>query len=295
MQTKIFIPFIFIYIVSINAIFSNSEKELEQDLKTSILHNLDDYFKTNESLEALQLLCNIFLRAIDYSQLDIKLNKIKQKLVFSILSLKNSTSDNKSERILKRINTLIKKLNKCKEKHTIAHVVWDKATHFLDQPEQKKAADIMKIIALERLMLLEKSLESHGEQFIALISNLKNDFQQSALRINSLGNCFQALNDDALPLSKKTNYKNLEKLELANTFLLSLEKETLLLNKNNAVFAHYYDSMLQFSLMIDNVYYQSMHEYLMKNSSEKYQMIMFNLHGLIPEDQRTELLPHVVH
>lgn len=294
MQRKLvaFYLFIFLYSTLIHSI----ETSLLHTIKLTITQTIESVFsKEPLSPGELQLLCNLFLCAKNYAQYDIKLNRITLKLTESILILKkvHNHCDNKNH--FKKVIQLTKKLSNCQKKYTCALETWHSATSYLDQSEQQKAADFIRHITTQRFALLDTNLESNNKSFTSLVSNLHNALQQSATNINVYGNCFQALNDTALPLNQQAEHKNLEKLELANTLISDLEEELLSLIKSCKEFNDYYDSTLTISILIDTIYYQTLYEFMINNTyEENHRTVMFNSHGLIPENQRTEPLPHVV-
>lgn len=262
-------------------------------IKKAIEESIETRFQAMEiNTQELQLVTNLFLYAFAYAKKDLQLHALQQKLFTKVLTLKNQ---DKYEKCINKILLLTDKLQHMKKKLERKKLCWHHATDYLDQNEQQHANELMSMFASERLSTLNQIMRGSNKDFETIIISAIDAFKKSAQTINILGNCLQAVLDKRLPFDQETNYGELRALDTSNLLLEKIENEAATAVLNCMTYSRFYTEFLTIASVLDMIYYQVLHERLLKYSnSHECNTVMFNEHGIISFEQRTKLLPHVI-
>lgn len=266
-----------------------------EHLKKNIAEFVDAQFNQNQpTIDELQLLSNFFLFAFAYAKKDIQYYALQDNLIKLVLKLKKAPPE-KHTKYLNKLIVLTNKLSRITKKLQRKKTCWNHITTYLDQNEQQYVNRLMTAFASERLSILNQIVEANYNNFEGMIDTILNSSKKSAVAINTLSNCFQALLDKQLPFEHNNEYIALKEFDISTMLLGKIENEATTLAENCLAYSRYYTGFLTLSSVLDMIYYQIMREYLQKHAtSPEHTTIIVNDQGIISFDQRTKPLPHVV-
>lgn len=269
-------------------ILESSNSPLSKMVQTHMEFLVANHFEQASSAD-LQVIANALLASYNYTQADLKYDKMIAKVLMTLWMLK--TKNDQSDELVQKLTYLIKKLNDAfvyrKETQNIWHVIMQ----YLDLDEQRNAAHIFEAIALERVKIVQEYLHNNSGLLMNSCAQTQEYNQKAAIRINSIASVFKAFEE--MPFEGEEHERAFAILNSAYSLVLTLEAEQpKLIAAMNPIIQHVEDASLM-NIALDSLYYAQFYYFLQSNYSNGEPVLLFDQKGLIPEQQRTKTLPVV--
>lgn len=258
-----------------------------QEFGEFILSSLQKLDEKSLEPETLHMLCNIFFAAFEHARFDLAYVSLLRSLIHNLQSLK-STSQSVTLHA-DALNTLAY----YEKNRAVALLRWNHASEYMNS--NKEIAEIFSQIALERLEFLNSLVSKYGQEYSNLVANLYTDASTTTLKLTTLSQCLKAAHEKQLPLEYAEHHSRLREIDMVSNLIQCIDSEINELQSKLIGFEEFLDDCLSACAILDMLYFNKLHELLFeKTEDERYSMILFNEHGLIPEHERKDLLPYVI-
>ncbi len=245
----------------------------------------------NEELftpKTLQILCNIFFSAFEYARFDLESNFLKRSIITELDKLTKESACATCA-----FNKSLKMLDQYEKNKKLALQRWNHVSAFMN--ENEALTELFTLIATARLEFLNTVVKNNSDEISVLITSLLTATRTTTQKIHIVSNFLQAASEKALPIDYEESYAQLKEIDILSTITQQLNNEIDSLRSSLHAFEQYNDTFLTLCAILDMLYFNRLHEILLKKSEDTvYNTILFNENGLIPEDERVDLLPYAI-
>lgn len=278
-------------------IFSSALLETRCSLNdVTIIQELDEF--VNQSLnsmeeksltpETIQILCNIFFSAFEYSRMDIEYAFLKRNFLSELNKVRSGIFNDSTQP-----EEIIRNLKDYEKARSRALKRWEHISTFIN--ENENMTNVLNTLATDRLVFLNRLVKNNYQEFSNIITTLLKNTRESTEKINIINNYLQAASEKALPINYEETYAHLQELDILNAIAQNMHNEMDTIRTSLNSIEQYNDTFLTLCALLDMFYFNKLREILVQKSGETcYQTILFNENGLIPEEERVNLLPHVI-
>jgi len=286
-KTALLFSFIFLYYIP-ESYCSLEDVALVQQMDEFIAQSINKIDETSLTPETLHILCNVFYSAFEYARLDIESSSLKRMVLAELNKMGTTNFD-----AVNSAAEALQALTNYEKAKFFALQRWNHVSKYMD--ENETVANLFRTIATERLQFLNSHVKNNYTEFSHLIAELLANSRESIQKLHTVANFLRAASEKALPFDYEDTYAELKEIDLVAQITQQMKNEMDTLRTSLISFEQYNETFLTLCALLDMFYFNRLHERLIQKSQEStYHTILFNENGLVPEEERVDLLPYVL-